>query len=189
MKSLTIFTDLDDVLWDLCGLWIAELNRCYGTHVMPRDVTDWEIAKFFPGLTSDQVFAPLHNDNIWQRILPIANSATYIQRLMLDGHKVRVLTATHPATVPAKIKRFLELFPMFKWEDVIIASDKGIVYGDVMIDDGTHNLVAAIPNVPHLFLFDRPHNRDYDEHRAGLIRVRTWEELYGKITRLAEALA
>ncbi len=187
MKKLTILTDLDDVLWDFCGLWIAELNRRYGTNVMPHDVTDWEIARFFPDLTSDQLFAPLHDDGIWQRILPIANSATYIQRLMLDGHKVRVVTATHPTTVPAKIKRFLELFPVFRWEDVIIASDKSVVRGDVMIDDGTHNLEAAITNVPNLFLFDRPHNRDYDAHRVGMIRVRTWEELYSKITQLAEA--
>ena len=41
MKKLTILTDLDDVLWDLCGLWINELNIRYGTSVRPRDVTDW----------------------------------------------------------------------------------------------------------------------------------------------------
>ncbi len=187
MKKLTILTDLDDALWDLCGLWINELNIRYGTSVHPRDVTDWEIARFFPQLTSDQLFAPLHDDEIWRRIIPIAGAQQHIKALIDAGHTVRVVTATHPATVAPKIKRFLELFPMFRWEDVVIASDKSLIHGDILVDDGTHNLEAAANSVKHLFLFHRPHNQFYDAEAHGMKRVKTWSALYRDISEIAEA--
>lgn len=184
-RQLTILTDLDDVLWDLLGVWINELNLRNGTRVMPRDVTDWEIAKFFPGITPEKLFEPLHDERIWNRILPIRGAVTYVNQLMLDGHKLRVVTATHPATATPKIKRFLELFPMFKWEDIVIASDKSLIHGDVMIDDGTHNLADVKGGVEYLFLFDRPHNHDYDAMANGMNRVNSWEEIYNKIRDIA----
>ena len=187
MRKLTILTDLDDVLWDLCGLWINELNIRHGTTVHPRDVTDWEIARFFPTLSAGQIFEPLHDERIWRRILPVAGAQHYIKLLRDAGHKVRVVTATHPATVAPKINRFLELYPMFRWEDIVIASDKSLITGDVLIDDGTHNLGAARPNIGNLILFDRPHNQSYDAAAHGMMRVKTWEQVYDTILALAES--
>lgn len=186
MKKLTILTDLDDVLWDLCGLWINELNIRNGTSVHPREVTDWDISKFFPSVSTNRLFEPLHDDRIWHRILPIAGSQRCIQLLMDQGHKIRVVTATHPATVSPKVSRFLELFPMFKWEDIVVASDKSLIHGDVMIDDGTHNLEAMKPNIKHLILFDRPHNSKYDADANGMERIRTWNQVYERICTIAE---
>ena len=185
-RKLTILTDLDDVLWDLLGVWISELNLRNGTHVMPRDIIDWEIAKFFPGLTHEELFEPLHDERIWNRILPIKDAMTYIDQLMSDGHKLRVVTATHFATAPAKFSRFLEMFPIFKWEDIVITSDKSLIHGDVMIDDGTHNLEAAAPNIATRLLFNRPHNREYDAEAHGMIRVSTWKEIYQKICDISK---
>lgn len=31
MRSLTVLVDMDDVMWDLVGVWVAELNQRYGT--------------------------------------------------------------------------------------------------------------------------------------------------------------
>jgi len=48
------------------------------------------------------------------------------------------------------------------------------VHGDYLIDDGVHNFEGG-----HYkgILFDRPHNRLFDDKAAGLTRVHTWDEI------------
>lgn len=110
------------------------------------------------------------------------NAQEVLCRLKDDGHTIRVVTASHFNTVPPKVAWLLEHYPYLKWEDVIIASDKSIINGDVMIDDGTHNLeVSSCMKI----LFDRPHNRKYDADRSGMIRVHNWDEIYELISHIA----
>lgn len=83
--------------------------------------------------------------------------------------------------------QLLEMYPYLKWEDVIVASDKSLVNGDIMIDDGTHNLETTSCDLP--ILFDRPHNRSYNDLAAGMVRVETWDEIYEVVSDFAELLS
>lgn len=182
MKVLTILVDMDDVLEDLVSCWISELNRKHGTTVQIEDITDWKIAKFFPTLSDAELYAPLFDPDMWSKLEPMPSAPEVVKRLIDDGHIVRVVTATHYGTVLPKMKRFLFMYPFLKWEDVIIASDKSLIAGDVMIDDGTHNLeTTSCVKI----LFDRPHNRSYDAESNGMIRVNSWEEIYAAISKIA----
>lgn len=181
MKSLTILIDMDDVLEDLVGCWIAELNAQHGTSVEMEDITEWRIANFFPTLTVEELYAPLFDPQMWGKLQAIPGAAENVKRLIDDGHTVRVVTATHYGTVLPKMERFLYLYPFLKWKNVIIASDKSMILGDVMIDDGVHNLEnTSCAKI----LFDRPHNRSYDAEANGMVRVRTWDEIYDVISEL-----
>lgn len=182
MKQLTILIDMDDVLWDLVGGWVEELNRVHGTNVAVSDVTDWKIKKFFPNLTDEQLYAPLFDPVLWTKLVPIPSAIEIVSRLINDGHRVRIVTATHYGTVSPKIKSFLYKYSFLKWEDIIIASDKSIIKGDVMIDDGVHNLID-FPGTR--ILFDRPHNHTFPAEANNMIRVQTWNEIYQIITKMA----
>ena len=85
-----------------------------------------------------------------------------------------IVTATNYQTCDTKIERILNLFPFLQWSQFIIAAKKQLVYGDYLIDDGVHNFEGG-----HYkgILFDRPHNRLFDDKTAGLIRVHTWDEI------------
>lgn len=182
MRSLTVLVDMDDVMWDLVGVWVAELNQRYGTSVNFEDITDWNIAKFFPELTSSELFTPLYDPLLWAKLQPMDHAFQVMKRLIDDGHKIRPVTATHYRTVEPKMKRFLELYSYLKWEDVIIASDKSLIKGDVMIDDGTHNLeTTSCAKI----LFDRPHNRSYNAERNDMSRAHDWDEIYQLVTEIA----
>lgn len=183
-KKLTILTDLDDVLWDLLGEWIDELNWRHGTKVKFEDVAEWNVGKYFPSLTKDQLYAPLNEPEMWAVIRPLPEAREMLMKLIEEGHTVRVVTATFYRSVPMKITALLRLFPFLKWEDVIIAHDKSVISGDVLIDDGEHNLTGG--NAPMKFLFDRPHNRSFDAEKAGIRRVGSWRELYEAIHNYAE---
>lgn len=184
MKRLTILIDMDDVLEDLVGCWISELNRKHGTKVTIEDVTDWKIAKFFPTLSSEELYEPLFDPNMWSRLEAMPNAPETVKRLVDDGHTIRVVTATHYGTVLPKMKRFLSMYPFLKWEDVIIASDKSLIAGDVIIDDAPHNLETSKCRIK--LLFDRPHNRKYPAEANGMCRVKTWAQIQSRIEKIIE---
>lgn len=187
MKKLTILVDMDDVLENLVECWVDELNKKCGSSLCEEDITDQRIAKFFPSLTNEDLFSPLNTAEFWGKIAPMQNAQDILKKLIDDGHTIRIVTASHYATVPAKIKRLLEMYPYLKWEDVIVASDKSLIFGDIMIDDGTHNL--EVTSCGLAVLFDRPHNRSYNDEAAGMVRVETWDEIYEVVSEFADMLS
>ena len=78
----------------------------------------------------------------------------------------------------------LKYFPFLTWHQVIITSKKQLIRGDVLIDDGVHNLEGG-PYVK--ILMTAPHNRNYDAEANGMIRVSDWGEIETVISRLADS--
>lgn len=93
-----------------------------------------------------------------------------------------MVTASNYQTCAAKVERLLELFPFLDWNHIILTSNKQMVRGDILIDDGPHNLVGGDYMK---FLFDRPHNRSFDEKVHGIERVYTWDEIYDEVCKIA----
>jgi 5'(3')-deoxyribonucleotidase len=62
--------------------------------------------------------------------------------------------------------------------DIIVASDKSLVYGDMMVDDYEENLFAFHRRNPKGFamLFDAPHNRSVE-----MTRVKNWDDIFSLV--------
>ena len=176
-----VLVDLDDVLWDLLTPWVSEINRIYKTEVDPQQITDWNMSLFFPKLSRNQIYSPLFQGDFWKKVQPNLDSAWFINELLHNHHGVKVVTASHYKNLEAKMERFLKLFPMLSWYDVVITSDKHSIVGDVLIDDAPHNLEQG---EYHGLLMHRPHNANYDADANGLIRVRNLQEAYKEIETL-----
>lgn len=175
MRKLTILFDADDVAENLCDCWIEMLNERYGTSVTLKDVQNWDMTKAFPTLTKEQVFDVLHTDEIWKRITPLPGAVEVLQKLHNEGHELYMVTASDYRTCKPKVDRLLELFPFLDWKHIIVTNNKQIVRGDILIDDGPHNLVGGDY---FKILFDRPHNHSFDAASTGILRLYTWEEIY-----------
>lgn len=173
MTNKLILCDADDVIENLSEIWVSYLNQKYGTSVNVEDIVDWNIAKFFPTLTKEMVFEPTYDKEFWKHIMPVKGCYDVLHEIN-NRHELFIVTATNYQTCDTKIERILDLFPFLQWSQFIIASKKQLVYGDYLIDDGVHNF-----NGGHYkgILFDRPHNRSFDDQAAGLIRVHTWDEI------------
>lgn len=182
MKKFTILFDADDTVEDLLGPWLSILNKTYDASIVPEDVTDWNVASFFPQLTKEQVFAPLYDKHFWSLIEPIGGSVRNLQKLLADGHDLYMVTASNYQTCAAKVERLLEIFQFLDWNHIILASNKQMVKGDILVDDGPHNLVGG---EYMKFLFDRPHNRSFKENEHGIKRVYTWDEFYDEVCKIA----
>lgn len=184
MKKLTILVDMDDTIDNLCQTWVAYLNKQFGTCVRHDDITEWDMAKAFPMLTPHQIYRPLDDPALWDRVLPIDGAQYTLRKLLSDGHRVFIVTSSDYRTLDMKMERVLfQYFPFLSWDDVIVTSRKQLICGDVLIDDAVHNLEGGRYQK---LLMDAPHNRQYPVEENGMVRVKTWDDIYRAIQELTK---
>ena len=179
---MIILIDMDDTIEQLLRAWLDGVNRRYGRSVAYDDITDWDVSAPYPGLTREQVYAIPDEPGFWGTVRPIEGAAEVIKRFMDAGHEVYIVTATHYVSIPEKMDDLLfRWFPFISWDQVIITSHKQMIKGDVLIDDGIHNLEGG----DYIkILMTAPHNRCYDAEANGMIRAGNWAEIEGIISDL-----
>ena len=182
MKKLTILCDADDTIINLLPCWLSEINRLYGKAVRKEEICCWDITKAYPGLTADEVLKPLYRASFWNTVAPIEGSRYYLERLMKDGHNVLIVTASNLETSSAKSARLLNLFPFLRQKQIVFTQNKQAVPGDVLIDDGVHNLIGGSYRK---ILFHQPGNAAFSEEKHDMMRVYSWEEAYRQVVDFA----
>lgn len=181
---MIVLVDMDDVLEHLVVGWCEYLNSHYGTNVKMEDINDWNIKLAFPTLTREQIFSAEYDDSLWDLTPPVEGADEALRKILADGHEVYVTTATVYQSLKAKMEKILfKYYPYIDWSHVIITENKHLVKGDVLIDDGPHNLMGGSYRK---ILMDRPWNRSFDEKAYGCVRVHNWEEAYAEVCRIAK---
>ena len=179
---MRILVDMDDTIEQLLQAWLDGLNRQYGRNVAYDDIMDWDLTKAYPGLSFQEVYGVPLQPGFWKTVKPIPGAAEGLKKLMDDGHEVFIVTATPYQSVQEKMGDLLfHYFPFLKWDQLIITFRKQMIKGDVMIDDGVHNLEGG-DYVK--ILMSAPHNLSYDAEANGMIRVRNWTEILDVIEKL-----
>ena len=184
MKKLTIFVDMDDTIENLGDAWRSWLNDKYGLNVRADEITYWEAfvqeyGRF--GLTREQVYEPLkYEPGFWRTVEPKPDAVEYLKKLIDDQHSVFILTNSFGPVMYQKIQYALfEHFPYLSHHDVIIASDKSLFSGDVIVDDYEGNLIYSKCN--HRILYNAVHNKNFSNDSFGIIRKNNWEDIYNYI--------
>ena len=180
---MVILVDMDDTIEQLLKAWVKGANERYGREVRYEDIRSWDVSAAYDGLSWEQIYEIPMTPGFWKTVEPIPGAAEALQRLMAAGHEVYIVTATECDSVPEKMNELLfRYFPFLRWEQVIITCRKQLIRGDVLIDDGVHNLVGGDY---HKILVTAPHNMDYDAEANGMIRVSSWAEIEAVIASLA----
>lgn len=179
---MRILVDMDDVLEQLVAGWTAYINERYGTDVTAADVHDWNMSRAFPGLTHEQVYSAVEDDALWDYVKPMPGAAEALQKLIADGHDIRIVTASGYQTLKAKMEKVLfRYFPFLSWDQVIVTGSKHLIRGDILIDDGPHNLQGV---EYRKILFTANHNLSFDETTVGAIRANDWQEVLLAVERI-----
>ena len=172
---MVILVDMDDTIEQLLHSWVRGVNAKYGTNAAYDDVASWDVSEAFPSLTREQVYAVPSEPGFWSTVEPIPGAAESLKRLSDAGHEIYIVTSTLPGDVREKMDDLLfRRFPFLSWEQVIITSRKQMIRGDVLIDDGVHNLEGGDYRK---ILMTAPHNRAYDAEKNGMIRVHNWAQV------------
>ena len=176
---MTILVDMDDVLEQLVKAWVRRANEKFGRDVAPEDVTDWNVAAPYAGLSREEVYGVTYEPGFWRSVEPMPGAAEALRHFMAEGHEVYIVTATEIEHLEEKMKGLLfRYFPFLSWKQVIVTGRKQLIRGDVLIDDGIHNLEGGAYKK---ILFTAAHNRDYDAEAHGMTRVHGWDEIVGII--------
>ena len=104
---MVIVTDFDSVMNYLLEAWLIKLNSTYNLNVQYEDVVNWDMQLAYPTLTAEQIYEPLSQEFFWKNVPPQYDAIYYIQKLIEDGHKVYVCTATKYTNVVAKFDNCL----------------------------------------------------------------------------------
>lgn len=180
---MTILIDADGVLENLTQEWVAILNEKYGTSVEYGDVLEWDMTKSFPTLTREQVYGVELEEALYLRLKPLEGAVETVNRLLDEGHELFIVTSTPYQIIPFKMENvFFKFFSRLTWENVIVTYRKQLIKGDVLIDDGFHNLLGGSY---HKLLMDAPYNRKYDAEAYGMVRVHNWKEIDEQLMQIA----
>ncbi len=184
MTEKTILIDADDVLENLSQEWVRYLNEKFGTHTTYDDVREWDMSKAFPTLQRERVYEAGYCEELYYRLKPLPGAVEYVEQLINDGHRVYIVTNTPYQVVKVKMEEVIfKFFPYLTWDDVILTSRKQMIKGDILVDDGVHNLEDG-DYVK--ILVSTPYNATYDAEANGMFRVHSWTEIYQKICELAQ---
>lgn len=183
-KRLTVLVDMDQVLENFTEEWITALNERFGTEVDFNSLTEWNIYTAFPGHSEKEIDEISFEDEFIRRLRPINGAVEYSKKLTDDGHLLYVVTSTDYRTVWGKfVHIILKYFPFIPWKNVIITANKKIIKGDVLVDDGIHNLEGG---EYRKILFSAPYNMWYNAEENGMLRADNWREVYELISKMAE---
>lgn len=164
---MRILIDMDGVTADLVAYWISLINRYYGEKLKVEDVNDWHVHRCTENATKEQVEEFLRDPGFFLHLKPIPFAVQTIQALMDRGHDVVFVTHCKHGHEDKRlwIARHLPGFPM---ENIIFVERKELINGDVLLDDGVHNLEAWQREHPNgiAVCFDTPYNRHWNENRV-----------------------
>lgn len=185
-RDVKILIDCDEVLCLLVQAWCSWLNNKHGTNVSSTDVVNWDIADFFPSLSTDEIYEPLCVDDFWRTVEPKPGAIEWVKRLVDDGYTIYICTASDYRTIKSKFDWvFKRYFPFISWNQVIVTQDKSIIRGDIIVDDAVHNLESASLK---RILMSAPHNQNYDAKSHGMTRAESWKEAYNAIRSYASEI-
>ncbi|MBO4360492.1 MAG: hypothetical protein J5822_06410 [Eubacteriaceae bacterium] len=174
MRKLTILVDMDDTIEQLLCAWIRSVNEKFGTCVAYDDIKSWDVSEAFPGLSHDDVYDVILEDDFWDSVEPVPGAAEALRSFMEEGHSVYIVTATPYQSVKAKMEKHLfRYFPFISWDQLIITSRKQMIMGDVLIDDAVHNLIGGSYRK---ILMDSANNRAFDTSGTDIVRCMDWDQ-------------
>ena len=183
---MIILVDMDDTIENLGLAWVDYLNRKYDKNVNWYDIRKWDMQIPYPDLTEEQIYGALNDEELWDNVTAKEDASHYLKKLMDEGNKVYIVTASWYTTILPKMERCLfKLFPFLTWSQVIVVLDKHMIKGDILIDDDPLNLVGG-----DYFgvLFTAPHNIEYDDSSTDIVRVDNWKSAYLIIKSYEETL-
>jgi 5'(3')-deoxyribonucleotidase len=170
-----ILIDQDDVL-AYCVKGIADMyNKLHGTNLTPEDCRAWDLTETFgPG-----IYDMLETPGLFRNLEPVKEGIEVFERLYMSGrYDIYIVTAAHPSAYAEKIEWVRKYLPFFPLKNFIACQSKDAVWGDILFDDGAHN-IEAFDGIGEAIVLDRPHNR----HLQGYKRLYSWYEFEEYINR------
>ena len=139
MKRLTVLLDFDDVITTYIDDLLNEYNETHSTNYLPKDITFWRINETLN--LKEHIFDLVTYDFLVNKVHEKNNSIHWIKTLIDNGHKVYIVSDTQRGLAQSgKRDWLLDRIPYFKKDHIIFIKNKGMINGDIFIDDNITNI-------------------------------------------------
>lgn len=180
MKKLKIILDCDGVLADTMKKLLKLYNSEYGLNLTKDDITAWDLRKIQKEGTDMTKY--FKQRGFFGDLEPIPDSQKYVKLLQDDGHEIFVATASPVEGMVDKVMWLRENFEFIPEENIIMCTRKDVICGDVILDDGLHNLRNS--SCTYKVVFDHPWNREWLS-TDNFYRVKSWKHFYKLISLIS----
>lgn len=180
---MRILVDMDGVVADIDSYWLELYNRDYKDSLKPEDLVSWDVSDCVTPSCGKKIFDYLKLPDFYLKAGVYPGSQRVVRSLMSKGHEIVFVTASPLWLERAAYEKATWLkihFPFVPRHNLIITHRKDLVSGDILLDDGVHN-IEIFPGIR--CIFSRAHNLSYNvEDPHG--RVSSWDEFEGFVDKL-----
>jgi len=178
---MIILCDVDGVVADLLSEWVRRYNAKYDDDLSPEDITEWDMHRNVKPECGTDIHNFLRMPNLYSMVEPIPGALEGIQELRRRGHRVVFVTAAVVGSMDQKARWLKRHGFLTDLNDLIVAQDKSLVQGQVLIDDGAHN-IETFPG--YALLYKAPHNEQF----VWPFRADDWAEVIDQIDEIEHVL-
>ena len=180
---MIIACDMDSVLNNLTEKMLEIYNAQSGKNIKMEDLTAYNFYDCLNREDADGLIKSFKNKALWDSLSPIDGSRVGLQKLLDDGHRVYIVTATAPENFAWKVSWARKYFPFFNSDNIIRMQDKSLFKCDIMIDDYYDNLIKN--KLCHKICLDYPWNRDeFKDWTYGTYRCKNWNEIVEAVNKI-----
>lgn len=177
---MRIIVDQDQVL---CK-WVERILEWYNedkkTSFTIDDIKTWNMTDNLGEHSQDFLRSCMRYPELYRDLEPVEGSIHGLKSLIDDGHDVIIATAVPRCAGIAyhgKLEWLRRNMPWFNLNNFIAIQRKDLLSGDIMIDDGPHNIEAWVKSGRDAIIFDAPWNRNVKD----ACRVKHWNEILSVI--------
>ncbi len=171
---MIILVDQDQVLCKWAERILEWWNHDNGTNVTIEDIESFDM-KLNMGPGSEHfIRASMRYPDFYQELEPIDGALEGMHELHKRGHDVIIVTAiprSAGVSYHGKMAWIRKYMPWFDLNNFIGCRRKEMVIGDVLLDDGPHNIEAFNKIGREAVIYDQPWNRKLPGPR-----VKNWKE-------------
>jgi 5'-nucleotidase len=177
---MLIGIDIDDTIADLVPRWLDRYNQKYVDNLVPKDITDWDIARFTKKECGKRIYDLLIK-NLYDDVLPVFGAIKGIRNLREDGHKIIYITSFCPTTAGRKYDWLREYHLVENLHEYMECNNKPLVRVDVLIDDRLETIQRLYKSCTGI-LYDKPWNHSISYNP----RAKSWKDVVALIRKIDE---
>lgn len=180
-RLITLLIDMDSVIVNLTGKWLARYNADYGDQLTSADLHTWDTEKIVKPECGIRIFDYLHEPGFYADLLPLPGALETLERLN-RRFDLAIVTSSPQQAFADKDRWVEQHLPFIGRERIIYAHQKHRICGDVLFDDAPHNLTAFRNTGRMAVAMDYLYNRGIDVPRVSgwaefeQLMLQTWKD-------------
>lgn len=189
---MRIVLDMDQIIADWVQRILEWYNQDKGTSLTKENIVNWNMTMNLGPNSEDFLRSCMRYPELYRDLEPIEGAIHGVQKLVSDGHDVLIASAVPKCAGIAyhgKLEWIRRNMPFFSLNNFIAIQRKDLIDGDILFDDGLHNIMPWVKRGRWGVVMDCPWNRTVgggkplEENRL-IVRVKHWNEFLQFIDRI-----